>query len=665
MRAGGPTLTGKRRALLISTDTYQDSAFGRLTAPAADLEALSAVLADPAIGQYEVELLRNSASHQVSQAIEGFFDEAGRDDLVILYFSGHGIKDDNGRLYLVTTDSRKRRLASTAISTQFIREQLDHCHSRSKVVILDCCYAGAFPEGVIRGDDSVDILNKLSGRGSAVMTATSAIGYAIEGSVSPTVTEVNGIAPSVFTGALIDGLATGSADQDGDGLISIDELYDYVYNKVRDAVPQQKPGWHGNIEGTLYVATSPRGPRPAELPAELSAAVQNPLPSVRIAVVRDLVTMCAGAHAGTVAAVHTALIKLADDDSRRVAATALEALEEIEERARGMGIIGLTRHGPSGRESPVPVPVEEANAAAELILSRAQEAAGQALNDAQNAPRRIVDTAHAQAESIESDAQLRNRQFIGSLVSQREKLESQVAELRAAADQAGRDAQEANRDLARARALEEDIQKRHRQIMASKGMSDDEQDIPARVLSLAQATADQAIFDAQHEASKIREDAQKRADLLERDARERHRQAMGSLINQREELERQVDELRTAATHIIGDAQAQADSLVRDAQERHRQAMGSLINQREELERRVDALRAFEREYRSRLTAYIQGELRDLKGSAADSTELSSTQALAQVDDLRAFERDYRSRLIAYLEGQLHDLEIGVADTPV
>src|SRR5260370_36596765 len=41
--------------------------------------------------------------------------------------------------------------------------------------------------------------------------------------------------------------------------------------------------------------------------------------------------------------------------------------------------------------------------------------------------------------------------------------------------------------------------------------------------------------------------------------------------------------------------------------------MGSLVQTREELERRVDDLRAFEREYRSRLKAYMEGQLRDLE----------------------------------------------------
>jgi hypothetical protein len=47
--------------------------------------------------------------------------------------------------------------------------------------------------------------------------------------------------------------------------------------------------------------------------------------------------------------------------------------------------------------------------------------------------------------------------------------------------------------------------------------------------------------------------------------------------------------------------------------------MGSLVQQREELERRVDDLRAFEREYRSRLKAYLEGQMRDLEAGATDS----------------------------------------------
>src|SRR5262252_5723532 len=112
---------------------------------------------------------------------------------------------------------------------------------------------------------------------------------------------------------------------------------------------------------------------------------------------------------------------------------------------------------------------------------------------------------------------------------------------------------------------------------------EDNMDTAARVLALAQQTADQAIADARREADETLGRARREAD------------------------------------EITSDARARAESLERDAQERHRQAMGSLVQQREELERRVDDLRAFEREYRSRLKAYLEGQLRDLEAGATDS----------------------------------------------
>src|SRR5215472_11056337 len=112
---------------------------------------------------------------------------------------------------------------------------------------------------------------------------------------------------------------------------------------------------------------------------------------------------------------------------------------------------------------------------------------------------------------------------------------------------------------------------------------EDNMDTAARVLALAQQTADQALGGARREADEI------------------------------------LGKARRQAEQITSDARARAESLERDAQERHRQAMGSLVQQREELERRVDDLRAFEREYRSRLKAYLEGQLRDLEAGAGDS----------------------------------------------
>jgi cell division septum initiation protein DivIVA len=111
--------------------------------------------------------------------------------------------------------------------------------------------------------------------------------------------------------------------------------------------------------------------------------------------------------------------------------------------------------------------------------------------------------------------------------------------------------------------------------------AEDNMNLAARVLSLAQQTADQAINDARREADE-------------------------TLGRARREADKVLTKARRLAAQMTGDARARAESLEFDARERHRQAMGSLVLQREALERSVDDLRAFEREYRSRLKADME-----------------------------------------------------------
>jgi vacuolar-type H+-ATPase subunit H len=122
---------------------------------------------------------------------------------------------------------------------------------------------------------------------------------------------------------------------------------------------------------------------------------------------------------------------------------------------------------------------------------------------------------------------------------------------------------------------------------------EDNMDTAARVLALAQQTADQAIADARREADE-------------------------TLGRARREAEEILGKARRQADQVMSEARSRAEGLDRDAQERHRQVMGSLVQQREELERKVDDLRAFEREYRSRLKVYLEGQLRELEVGATE-----------------------------------------------
>ena len=73
-----------------------------------------------------------------------------------------------------------------------------------------------------------------------MITASNAMEYAFEGD---RLADDQHRRPSVFTSALVEGLATGDADRDEDGLVSLDELYDYVFDKVQEteSAPDPQP----------------------------------------------------------------------------------------------------------------------------------------------------------------------------------------------------------------------------------------------------------------------------------------------------------------------------------------------------------------------------------------------------------------------------------------
>ena len=322
---------GQKYALLIGNSDYQDTALARLAKPIADVNGLAAVLKEPAIGAFDdVTPLINRSAADVRLEVESFFADKKPDDLLLLYFAGHGVRDDQGLLYLAVNDTRHNRLRATGIPAAFVTSEMDRSRSRRQVLILDCCHSGSFAQGA-RGVVGESVGTKSAfegiGYGRVVLTATDATQYAWEGD------EVIGDAEnSVFTSYLLQGLRTGEADTDSDGDITLDELYDYVYGKVVTATPKQTPGkWSYRQQGELVIARNPHLTiKPVPLPAELQQAIESPLSGVREGAVRELERLLHGSHSGVALAAHEALRRMAADDSRRVANVAMQILESYE-----------------------------------------------------------------------------------------------------------------------------------------------------------------------------------------------------------------------------------------------------------------------------------------------------------------------------------------------
>ena len=158
-----------------------------------------------------------------------------------------------------------------------------------------------------------------------------------------------------------------------------------------------------------------------------------------------------------------------------------------------------------------------------------------------------------------------------------------------------------------------------------------------QVLILAQRTADDHVASAQHQAGSIRSDARAAAEQIVReaqghadgarqdankalsDARARAeqivREAQAQADGTRREADKVLSDARAGAAEIVKDAQANAAELEREAQQRYDDVVGSLEGKRVALLEQIEALQQFDRDYRSRLAAFMQSQLRALGGA--------------------------------------------------
>jgi Caspase domain/PDZ domain len=246
----------QRFGLLVANSEFESEGISRLRGPPADVASLADVLRRVDIGAFQIETLVNCYRTVVEEAIQEFFGERKRDDLALLYFAGHGLKNDKGNLYFAMKETKRRRLESTALSSRFIHDMMQNSPARRQVLIFDCCFSGAFPRGfTFRADESIDSGHYFEAKGSGqlILTACDEMQYAFEGD---DLIEKN-VTSSVFTGILVDGFTSGDADVDLDGQISFKDLYEYAVAKMRSrGSPQIPQRWHFGIDD-LILANNP------------------------------------------------------------------------------------------------------------------------------------------------------------------------------------------------------------------------------------------------------------------------------------------------------------------------------------------------------------------------------------------------------------------------
>lgn len=255
-------MISKRFALLIGNATYpQGAGLSPLRCPVNDVHGMAELLSAPERGGYTVRTLQDQPHATVREAAFDILTSATRDDLVLIYYSGHGKLDGDGSLFLATADTRSSKLLATAFPVEELKKFIQESPAQRIVVILDCCYSGALA-GAFKGDVSGQVSSVLHGREAAgkgvyYLTASTDIQLA---------EERHGDRNSLLTKHIIAGIREGSADRDGDGVVTVQELLRYVQDQVPKEGRQKPQGFSFRTEdGHLFIANVDTASGPVRL----------------------------------------------------------------------------------------------------------------------------------------------------------------------------------------------------------------------------------------------------------------------------------------------------------------------------------------------------------------------------------------------------------------
>jgi hypothetical protein len=221
---------GHRWAVLIGVNEYEDKAnYGQLHVCVKDVEAIREQLIVGGFAPDRVRLLTDQTAEiptraNILTALIAVADATERDDLLLIYYSGHG-DFARGESYLIARDGRRLVLGDTAVPVSRIKEIVEEAPARAKVIILDACHSGADIGGKGPKPMSDEFIRRVfeQAEGFAILSSCK------QGQLSYEWRENE---RSVFSHFLLEALA-GPADQDEKGFVTVQDANRHVTNGVK------------------------------------------------------------------------------------------------------------------------------------------------------------------------------------------------------------------------------------------------------------------------------------------------------------------------------------------------------------------------------------------------------------------------------------------------
>ena len=229
-------------AILVGNGRFEcEESLSDLLGPSHDVASFGGLLSDPTVGNFVVFEMLDRDSGQLQPELERAFAIGHADATVIFYYAGYVLAEPGRGLFLATADTELGDLKHTAVPLSWIKSRLRACRSPNVVVILDCCYAGA--SGAV---DEFDIEQQLR----RVRADVGADVHVIASPATHQTREAREVAAETgsegrLTQCMVEGLATGAADRDGDNRTGVRDLNEYFGMRLAE----ERPLWSGPLEG--------------------------------------------------------------------------------------------------------------------------------------------------------------------------------------------------------------------------------------------------------------------------------------------------------------------------------------------------------------------------------------------------------------------------------
>ncbi len=246
---------GNRWAVLVGINDYIDTrCYGQLQVCAQDATSLSEQLSNGGYKAEHIRLLTDQNTPQqplrgqILTALHFIADATEPDDLLLFYFSGHGLVEED-ESYLIPRDGTGA-LRHTGIPISLIREIMISAQAQAKIIILDACHSGATIQAKGKHLMSEEFINNVfrDTEGLAIISSCQ------KGQLSYEWPEKGS---SVFTYYLLEALR-GKADYEEKGFITVQDVNRYVTHEIKQWAASQQvsqsPRMHYTVTGDIMLA---------------------------------------------------------------------------------------------------------------------------------------------------------------------------------------------------------------------------------------------------------------------------------------------------------------------------------------------------------------------------------------------------------------------------